>query len=86
MKQKNGGVGSPARVVIHTSVKILSIGTDRCEQTVQTQIKLLLMEKSDQGLHCLLFHAHLFDLLRPITLPYAWLIGLYQFSDNCVRE
>ena len=25
-------------------------------------------------------------LLRPITLPYALLIGLYQFSDNCVRE
>ena len=30
-------------------------------QTVQTQIKLLLEEQSDQGLHCLLFHLHLFD-------------------------
>ena len=25
-------------------------------QTVQTQIRLLLMEQSDQGLHCLPFH------------------------------
>ena len=25
-------------------------------QTVQTQIRLLLQEQSDQGLHCLLFH------------------------------
>ena len=30
-------------------------------QTVQTQIRLLLEEQSDQGLHCLLFHLHLFD-------------------------
>ena len=25
-------------------------------------------------------------LLRLITLPYAYLIGLYPISDNCVRE
>ena len=24
-------------------------------------------------------------LLRPLTLPYAWLIGLYPVSDNSVR-
>ena len=30
-------------------------------QTVQTQIRLLQEEQSDQGLHCLLFHLHLFD-------------------------
>ena len=30
-------------------------------QTVQIQIRLLLEEQSDQGLHCLLFHLHLFD-------------------------
>ena len=34
---------------------------DRSWQTVQTQIRLLLEEQSDQGLHCLLFHLHLFD-------------------------
>ena len=37
------------------TVIILNIGTDRSEQTVQTQIRLLLMEQSDQGLLCLLF-------------------------------
>ena len=30
-------------------------------QTVETQIRLLLEEQSDQGLHCLLFHLHLFN-------------------------
>ena len=35
--------------------------TDKSGQTVQTQIRLLLGEQSDQGLHCLLFHLHLFD-------------------------
>ena len=33
--------------------------TDRFGQTVQTQIRLLLEEQSDQGLHCLLFHLSL---------------------------
>ena len=44
----------------HT-VLIQSFQTDRSGQTVQTQIRLLLGEQSDQGLHCLLFHLHLFD-------------------------
>ena len=35
-----------------------SFRTDRSEQTVQTQIRLLLEEQSDHGLHCLLFHLH----------------------------
>ena len=30
-------------------------------QTVQTQIRLLLEEQSDQGLHCLPFRLHRFD-------------------------
>ena len=37
---------------------ILSFWTDRSEQTVQTQIRLLLVEQSDQGLHCLQFWLH----------------------------
>ena len=41
------------------TVIILNIGTDRSEQTVQTQIRLLLMEQSDQGLLCLSFCLHL---------------------------
>ena len=43
------------------TVMTLSLRTDRSGQTVQTQIRLLLEEQSDQGLHCLLFHLHLFD-------------------------
>ena len=39
----------------------LSFRTDRSGQTVYTQIRLLLDEQSDQGLHCLLFHLHLLE-------------------------
>ena len=35
--------------------------SDRLGHTVQTQIRLLLEEQSDQGLKCLLFHLHGFD-------------------------
>ena len=31
--------------------------TDRCEKTEKIQIRLLLEEQSDQGLHCLPFHS-----------------------------
>ena len=44
-----------------TTVLILNFLTDRSGQTVQTQIRLLLEEQSDLGLHCLLFHLHVFD-------------------------
>ena len=47
-----------------TTVMILSFRTDRSGQTVQTQIRLLLEEQSDQGLHCLLFHLLLFEEIR----------------------
>ena len=43
------------------TVMTLSFRTERSGQTVQTQIRLLLEEQSDQGLHCLLFHLHLLD-------------------------
>ena len=48
---------------IHIIVIFLSIRTDRSGQTVQTQIRLLLQEQSDQGLHCLQFPLHLLDAL-----------------------
>ena len=35
-----------------STVKILSFRTDSFRQTVQSQIRLLLEEQSDQGLHC----------------------------------
>ena len=53
---------------------ILSFRTDTSEQTLQTQIRLLLEEQSDQDLHCLPFHLHFFDtLLYGITV-------LFKFS------
>ena len=42
---------------------ILSFWTDMSGQTVQTQIRLLLEEQSDQGLHCLPFCVHSLDAL-----------------------
>ena len=45
-----------------STVKVLNFRTVRSGKTVQTQIRLLLEEEqSDQGLHCLQFHLHLFD-------------------------
>ena len=46
----------------HT-VMIVSFRTDMPGQTVQTQIRLLLEEQSDQGLHCLPFRLHRLDSL-----------------------
>ena len=51
------GVYVPLRALF---LVILSFRADRSGQTVQTQIRLLLEEQSDQGLHCLLFNLHLF--------------------------
>ena len=42
---------------------ILSFPTDMPGQKVQTQIRLLLEEQSDQGLHCLPFRLHRLDSL-----------------------
>ena len=67
-----------AELFCQTTVKVLSIGTDRSEQTVQTQNRLLLMEQSDQGLHCLLFHPHLFGWILAVckTIP------LHFYNNN----
>ena len=46
-----------------STVIFLSFRTDVPGQTVQTQIRLLLEEQSDQGLHCLQFPLHLLDAL-----------------------
>ena len=57
---KNSSIDSKANV---NTVIILNIGTDRSGQTVQIQIRLLLMEKSDQGLLSLLFCWHLLNTI-----------------------
>ena len=46
-----------------TVLMILSFRTDMSGQIVQTQIRLLLEEQSDQGLHCLPFHLYCLDSL-----------------------
>ena len=40
-------------------------------QTVQTQIRLLLEEQSDQGLHCLPFRLHCLDSLLYMVEPHS---------------
>ena len=45
------------------TVMIQSFRAGRSGLTVQTQIRLLLEEQSDQSLHCLQFHLHLLDAL-----------------------
>ena len=62
----------PAEPVI--TVMNLSFQTNRSGQTVQTQIRLLLEEQSDQGIHCLLLHLHVFD-----KIPYKGFASLFEF-------
>ena len=54
---------------------IISFWRDRPLQTVQTVIRLLIEEQSDQGLHCLLFHSHLFDeIAQGLALLFEFLV------------
>ena len=46
-----------------TTVMILNFQTDKPGQTVQTQIRQLLEEQSDQGLHCLPFRLQILDTI-----------------------
>ena len=55
--------------------KILSIGTDRSEQTGQTQIRL-----SDEGLHSLPFHMHHTKLFHLRTII-AFVLGVQIFRS-----
>ena len=43
------------------TLMIISFRTNRSEQTVQTLIRLLLEEQSEQGLHFLLLHLHILE-------------------------
>ena len=45
-------------VMYTIKLKVFGPVTGRSEQTVQTQITLLLKEQSDEGLHCLPVHLH----------------------------
>ena len=57
----NNKVESNIENSFHDTVMIQSFRTDWSRQIVQTEIRLLLREQSDQGIHCLLFHLQLFD-------------------------
>ena len=68
-----------------------SFQTDRFRQTVQTQIRLLLEEQSDQGLHCLLFYLHLFDefpkglaSFLEFKVDYSKFSGVWKFRNFTV--
>ena len=58
-----GVIFSLGSFMLGNTAMILSFRTDWSEQTVQTQIRLLLEEQSDQGLHCLPFCLHRLDSL-----------------------
>ena len=45
---------------VSSTVMIVRFWKDRSVQTVQSQIRLLLLEQSDQGLHCLAYHLYLY--------------------------
>ena len=63
----------PLRFSIYATVMAQSFRTDRSGQTVQTQIRLLLREQSDQGLHCLLFHLYLLNKI------FYGLVSVFEF-------
>ena len=79
------------------TVMITSFRTDRSGQTVPTQIRLLLEEQSDQGLHRLQFPLHRLDklLYRKATLfklqgdysKFFWCPNFFlRYPDLCLRN
>ena len=80
-----------------TTHSILSFWTDRSGQTVQTQIRPLLEERSDQGLHCLQFSLHTwkhFSMIKALVQILGWLqqiflvsefLGFLRYSQYCAH-
>ena len=68
------------------TVMIQNLRTNRSEQTVQTQIRLLREEQSDQGLHCLFLTKYL--QVWPLCLNFrcttAKLSGVQKFRNFMV--
>ena len=68
---------------------IQSFWTDRSEQTVQTQIRLLLEELSDQDLHYLQYCLHLLDPLKPLFTSFRLITanfsGVRKFKNLTVN-
>ena len=57
----------------------ISFRTNRSKQTVQTLIRLLLEEQSDQGLHCLLLHLHLLETFLLLGHPKPKKMLIFRF-------
>ena len=68
------------------TVMILSFLTDWSGQIVQTQIRLLLEEQSDQGLHYLQYCLHLLDALlygkNPLFSNFRMITAKILVSEN----
>ena len=65
--------------VQENNVMILSFWPHSSEQTVQTQVRLLLEEQSDQGLRCLPFHLHLLGALL------CGEAAMFKFQGHCSK-
>ena len=63
---------------------ILNFWTNRFWQTVQTHIRLLLEEQSDQGLHCLLFHLHYLEI-SGYGKPLSLIKSVYSKVSGCPK-
>ena len=75
------------------TIMIQSVQTDRSGQKVQSQIRLLLEEQSDQGLYCLQSHLHLLTkysktwlLCLNFSLITAKLSGVRKFRSFTVAR
>ena len=68
-----------------STVMIISFWIDRSGQTVKTQTRLLLEEKSDQGLHCLSFYVYRRSLIRVYNVL-AFRLYLSKTLLNCKTQ
>ena len=64
---------------------VISFRTDKSGQTVQTQIRLLLEEQSDQGLHCLLFHLHHLEVKHQGRTAKFEFLSAYSKVSRCPK-
>lgn len=67
--------------LLNNTIKILNTGTYRSEQTVPAQIRLLQVEQSDQGFHCLLFYLYLLMHCKIRLLHFRTIIARFPFAD-----
>ena len=69
-----------SNVLLRSTVMILNFRADRSGQTLQTQIRLLLEEQSDQGLHCFCICIFLVKYLKVRHLCFDFRLITARFS------